>query len=336
MIARRPTRADVAALAGTSVAVVSYVVNDGPRPVAAATRARVLEAIETLGYRPDAVARALAGGASRTIGLVVPDVSNRFFAELAHAVGEHALAAGRLILLADSADDAGREQRALRELVQRRVDAVLLASVDADPDLSDVAAAGVPVVLLDRAAAAGTDVSSVSVDHRAGARLATEHLLGHGRRTVGAVHGPTRVPTAALRAAGWRDALDAAGLPLGPSVEAPFTLRGGREAGLELLGPDGPDAVFTASDEQAAGLLRAAHDLGLRVPEDVAVVAFDGTQTAVHTIPSLTVVAQPLDVVARHAVEAATRTTGGPARLVVEPALTRRASCGCPGSDGRP
>lgn len=336
MTSRRPTRADVAALAGTSVAVVSYVVNDGPRPVAAATRARVLEAIEATGYRPDAVARALAGGASRTLGLVVPDISNRFFAELAHAVGERALAQGRLILLADSADDPQRERRALQELVEQRVDAVLLASVDADPDLSAVVDAGTPVVLLDRAAAAGTDASSVSVDHRAGARLATEHLIGHGRRTVGAVHGFAHVPTAALRAAGWREAIEAAGLRPGPSVEAPFTLQGGRDAGLALLGPDGPDAVFTASDEQAAGLLRAAHELGLRVPQDVAVVAFDGTQTAVHTVPSLTVVAQPLDVVARRAVDAATRAGGGPARVVVEPALTRRESCGCPEAGRRP
>ena len=130
--------------------------------------------------------------------------------------------------------------------------------------------------------------------------------------------------------------LVAAGLEPGPAVEAPFTLAGGREAGHTLFAEGVPDAVFTASDEQAAGLLRAAYERGLRVPEDVAVVAFDGTRTAEHTVPSLTVVTQPLDEVATRAVEAATRADRTPARHVVELSLTRRASCGCPPDGPRP
>lgn len=326
----RVTRADVAAAAGTSVAVVSYVVNNGPRPVSAATRARVLEAIELTGYRPDVVARALAGGFTQTFGLLVPDVSNRFFAELAHQVEERVYASGHLILLADSADDPMRERELMNALLERRVDGIMLASVDADPDLSGAIAAGAPVVLLDRIAPSAL-TSSVVPDNIGGARAATEHLIEHGRRRIGFIAGPAALPTSQDRATGWESALAAAGLERGPLVEAPFSRAGGLEAGRRLLlGPDRPDAVFASNDQQAVGLLRAAHDLGVRVPEDLGVITFDGSQDAAFAIPSLSSVVQPLAEIAEHAVRLLLARPHVTARVTTGHTLALRASCGCP------
>lgn len=325
----RVTRADVAAAAGTSVAVVSYVVNNGPRPVAHDTRARVLAAIELTGYRPDAVARALAGGSTRTFGLLVPDVSNRFFAELAHHVEEHAFAVGHLILLADSADDPQRERELMHALIEHRVDGIMLASADADPDLTEALATGTPVVQLDRVAP-DAQSSSVTADHEGGARSATAHLVGHGYRRIALVCGPAHLPTAHARRSGWAAALADAGLEAGPVVEAPFSRVGGLDAGRTLLaGPDRPDAVFVSSDQQALGLLRAAHDLGIRVPDDLGLLTFDGTQDAVYAVPSLSSVVQPLDELAAHAVRLLTTRPHRPARLTTGHRLALRASCGC-------
>ena len=131
--ARRITRADVARVAGTSVAVVSYVINNGPRPVAETTRLRVLEAIEKTGYRPNDIARALASGNTLTYGLVVPDISNPFFATLAQALQREAFSHGRVLLLGDAGDNRQREHDLINHLLRRQVDGLLYTSVDRHP-----------------------------------------------------------------------------------------------------------------------------------------------------------------------------------------------------------
>ena len=332
---RRATRDDVARLAGTSVAVVSYVVNDGPRPVAAATRRRVLAAIESTGYRPNHIARALAAGATATYGLVVPDISNPFFAELAHEIEDAVFDAGRVLLLGDSAGSRERERELVRIFSQQRVDGVLIASVDDAPDLGPLLAEGVPVVSLDRAVV-GASVT-IAIDNRAAAQAATEHLIGHGHRDLALVGGPEGLALARDRERGWRDALAAAGIPADERrvLRAAFTRRSGYEAALELLGRDDiPTAVFAASDQQALGVLRAAYELGVRVPEQLAVITVDGTDDCRYTTPPLSTVRQPVERIAASAVErmlAAGRTMpAAPERIVVPADLVLRRSCGCP------
>lgn len=187
--ARRVTRADVARIAGTSVAVVSYVINNGPRPVAEATRLRVLAAIEQTGYRPNDIARALASGSTQTYGLVVPDISNPFFATLARALQQEAFSRGRVLLLGDAGDDRQREYELINNLLRRQVDGLLYTSVDRHPWFDLIRASGTPCVMIDTIdSQAG--VCAIRVDERDAACQATRHLLQHGYRDIGIFYRP--------------------------------------------------------------------------------------------------------------------------------------------------
>ena len=329
---RAVTRADVARRAGVSNAVVSYVLNNGPRGVAPDTRERVLAAIEELRYRPNAVARALKVRRTETFGLLVPDNSNPFFAELARAIEDVAYRAGHALVLANSNNDRERERAQLNALLDRQVDGLLLISV-ASGDGVDAAAVGTtPVVLLDRAPD-GSSFSSVLVDNVAGADAATRHLVEHHGLAVDCLAGPGDVAVAADREAGWRRAMERAGHATSGRVHhAGFTRQGGHAtmAGLIATGRT-PEALFASSDLQAVGVLRAAHEAGLRVPEDLAVVAFDGTAESEYTHPPLTVVRQPIAAMAETAVALLLRAPTSPAsHEVVSGELVLRASCGCP------
>ena len=144
------TRNDVARRARVSPGVVSYVLNDGPRPVAKETRKRVLDAVKELGYRPDGLARSLRIGRTRTLGLVLPDASNPFFAELARAIENAAYARGHAVMVCNSADDSTREHTYIQSLADRRIDGLILISATSSQDLSDVTGISIPVVALDR------------------------------------------------------------------------------------------------------------------------------------------------------------------------------------------
>ncbi|MDQ6754511.1 MAG: LacI family transcriptional regulator [Actinomycetota bacterium] len=325
------TRKDVARYAGVSTAVVSYVVNSGPKNVAPATAARVLEAIRVLGYRPNAAARALKLGSSEMLGLIIPENSNPLFAQLAHSVEEAADRLGYALLMANSDGSLTKERRHLRNFLSRQVTAVLLASVVFEPDLSDVISADIPVVLLNQGQPA-PGFAGVGVDLRQGARDAVRHLIWHGHRNIGLVMGTNVANEADGRELGWLDALAAEGLPEGPIARAPFRRGGGYLAGKRLLaGAERPTAVFVSSDIQAVGVLRAFHEGGLRIPEDIAVVSFDGSPEAEYTWPALTTVQQPLTAMAAAAVEAVTggvRTEQPPHRIFPTELIIRR-SCGC-------
>ncbi|WP_218192322.1 LacI family DNA-binding transcriptional regulator [Brachybacterium vulturis] len=298
------TRKDVARVAGTSTAIVSYVINNGPRPVAERTRQRVLAAIEEVGYVPDTVAQALASGVSGLYGLIVPDISNPFFAALAHELEDSTSESGHILLLGDSAEDKDREKELISTFVRRRVDGLLFVGVDSHPDLSAAFDGEVPVVILDRVDPEHL-ASSVAVDNVAAAHAVTAHLVTHGYREHAIITGPEQLLTARERLQGWRSALAEAELLADPRwiVEAPFTRRGGYDAGSALItsGPR-PRAVFASNELQAVGLLAAAAEHGLRVPDELAVITFDGTEMSEYTAPKLSGVVQPLDEIARAAV----------------------------------
>jgi LacI family transcriptional regulator len=333
------TRTDVARHAGVSAAVVSYVLNDGPRPVAAGTRERVLAAIKELGYRPNGVARALKLRRTHTLGLVVPDNSNPYFAELAKAIEDVAFARGYSLLLGNSSDDATREFEQIRAFLDRQVDALMLISVRADPDLSVLKRSGTPAVLIDRASATVT-VPTVSVDNAAGASAATRHLIEHGHRRIGCITGPGHLPAVRDRLTGYTRALDDHGIHRAHELvhSAPFTRTGGLAAArvlLTLTAP--PTALFVASDLQAVGALRAAVELGLKVPRDLAVVSFDGTQESLYADPSLTAIRQPVEQIARRAIDQLLPgDDAGEPHTVLSAELVVRESCGCPPASVRP
>lgn len=326
------TRKDVARYAGVSTAVVSYVVNGGPKKVAPATEAKVRDAIRILGYRPNATARALKMGSNQTVGLVIPDSSNPFWALLGHAVEVAAAERGYALLLTNSDNKLDSERRHIRNLAARQVDGVVLASVMFEPDLVELVAAEIPSVLLNHAAIA-PGFNSVGVDLEAGARLAVEHLIGHGHRNIGLAMGITADNETDGREEGWLRALRAAGLPPGPLARDGFDRSGGYAAGQRLLASNNrPTAIFASSDMQAIGVLRAIREAGLSVPEDIAVASFDGSVEAEYSWPALTTVEQPVWEMAEAAVSALVGEGRNepPQHRVFPTQLRIRQSCGCP------
>lgn len=325
------TRADVARVAGVSTAVVSYVLNNGPRPVAPATATRVREAMDILGYLPNASARALRLGTTGILGLVVADSTNPYFVEYTAELVKAAARVGKRILVADTLQNERAEGAVIQDLVSRQVDGLLLASAFARLDPSRVFhSAEIPTVLID-CPGPMPGRRTVGSNASGAAEMLVNHLLEHGRRRIGMIVGDGGFGDPDPRERGWRRALRAAGLPDGALVRAPWSRQGGHAAAAALLDADPDlDAVFASSDQQAIGLLRALHELGVRIPQDVAIVSFDGTRESEFSWPPLTVARQPLPELATAALALLgepERVRGTHVQLTTE--LVRRSSCGC-------
>lgn len=334
------TRLDVARLAGTSPALVSYVLNGGPRKVAPVTEARIRAAIEELDYRPNRVARSLRTRRTHTLGIIVPDSANPYFAELANAVEDAASAAGYAVLIGNSAEHPTREQRYLAAFADQQVDGLFLVPSVAHATGEPVALPKLPIVLLDRIID-GVDAPVVAVDNFEAARLAVRHLLDHGLTALACVAGPEGVRPAEGRVEGFRRAVADAGLVVDERrvVRAAFGLEAGYEAARSLVrGADRrPDAIFVASDEQGIGVLKALEHAGIDCPGDIAVVSFDGIASTRYTSPALTTMAQPFVTMGERAVQTMLALIDG--EDVTSPqglsaVLVTRDSCGCPAEDG--
>ena len=324
------TRNDVATAAGVSTAVVSYVLNDGPRPVSAATRRKVEAAIQALGYRPDGRARSLKLGRTHALGLILPDAANPFFAELARAVERAAAREGHALLICNTSDRPTDEERYLDDLTRRRVDGMIVVSARTDTDLSAWVRTTTPIVAMDRLPD-DTNVSTVRFAHDKGASTATRHLLGHGRERIALIAGPAHLAVTEARTAGWHRAAPARDGHAGVPVHAPFTYLGGYRAARTLLSRDDrPDAILASADVQAVGVISAAAHLGVRIPDELAVASIDGTRAAAFANPSLTTVRQPVDQMAACAVRHVIRGRGEIIHRTFGGRLIRRRSCGCP------
>ena len=301
---------DVAALAGVSVKTVSNVVNDYPfvRP---ATRTSVQAAIAELGYLPNLTARNLRSGRTGVIALAVPQLTSPYFAELAHHVVSAAMKRGWTVLVDETGqiDDTAlqeRERRAAAGIRQHLIDGVILSPLAlSEDDLAQYAT--VPLVLLGERL--GSQLADhVAIDNRAAAAELTTHLLVGGRRRI-AVIGAQRPPyghSARQRLEGYRKALGTAGLSYDPQLVR-MALEWGRGPGhdiaTELMAlPEPPDALFCFNDLLALGAIRALHDLGLEVPEDVAVVGFDDIEEGRFSVPSLTTISPDKAAIAHEAV----------------------------------
>jgi LacI family transcriptional regulator len=331
------SRDDVARRAGVSTAVVSYVVNDGPRRVAPATRERVLNAIAELGYRPNSVARSLRTNRTRTIALVVPDIADSFFAQLAREIQARAHDRGFTLLLANAMDDAASELDHVRVFVERRVDGIVLAPTGLGRlGLDEVAASGIASVMVDRELP-GVRSSVVVVDNHHGGYLATRHLLEHGHTRVGCIGGPLEITIAADRSRGWRQALLEAGTEPDTSLEvhSSFSRLSAYQGTLRLLrGHRPPTAIFACADEQALGVYRAAATVGARIPDDLAVVSFDSASAAPYLTPGLTAIRQPVAQLADRAMYRLLDQMDHPDKSLTRDSLpvelVVRGSCGCP------
>ncbi|MDF2925291.1 MAG: LacI family transcriptional regulator [Paenibacillaceae bacterium] len=289
---------DVAEAAGVSIATVSYVVN-GKRKVAAKTRAKVLQAMEQLQFQPNLFASALMGKSTFTIGLLVPDISNPFFAHLARAIEDEGRLAGYTLFICSTDSDPERLARYLNLLAQKSVDGLVIATGAADRSLFEpLLAQGMPLAQIAREIPR-LPVQTVLVDDYEGGRLAAEHLLQLGHRQVGIVAEQPGITSSEERLNGFRHALEdeAAAVCLQEwVVHCEAAVSSAKDAGLRLLRRHPrPSAVFACNDLLAVGILQAARELDLKVPEQLSVVSFDDTVLASATAPALTAVSQPIN-----------------------------------------
>lgn len=319
---RRVSMADVAAVAGVSAQTVSRVVNDSPR-VDPATRSKVEAAMAQLDYRMHRAARALRTGRTDTIGLIVSTLASVGNSRMLQAIADAAASRGFALTVVTA---SGREAVAdgFARLRDQGIDgAVILNEATALARGLDVPA-GLAVVVVD--APPDERFAVVQTDHAAGARAATERLLGRGVTTVHHIAGPAESFAAAERERGWRAALDAAGRTAPDPLRGDWTSASGHAA-AQRLGGD-VEAVFAANDQMALGALRALAEQGRRVPEDVAIIGFDDVEDAADYRPPLTTLRQDFDALGVAAVASlVTLIEGGePAPVVITPRLAARVS----------
>ncbi|MEV5709607.1 substrate-binding domain-containing protein [Actinoallomurus sp. NPDC052274] len=285
---------EVAQRAGVSPGTVSNVLNR-PERVAAPTRARVQQAIRELGFVRNGSAATLRAGQSRAIGLVVLDVGNPFFVEVARGVEDVVSDRDHAVILCNSGESPGREARNLRVLAEQRVRGVLITPADEDLSLlEDLRDRGVAVVLVDHPATG--DGCSVSVDDVAGGDLAVTHLLDRGAERLAYVTGPLGIRQCTERRKGARRALRTAGRParvLEDVVVPEMNASGGGLAAEKLLAGGLPDAIFCANDLLALGVLRALSQAGVRVPDDVALIGYDDIEFSSAAAVPLSSIRQP-------------------------------------------
>ncbi|WP_322043452.1 LacI family DNA-binding transcriptional regulator [Paraburkholderia sp. J67] len=286
---------DVAAVAGVSFTTVSHVVNNS-RPVSADVRTKVERAIRELNYVPSAVARSLKARSTATVGLVVPNGTNPYFAELARGVEDGCAQKGYCVFFCNSDDDPVKQRNYLRVLQEKRIDGLIVASAGDDAVLAaTLGDTREPIVVVDRNIE-GLEADLVQIDHERGAWLATRHLLELGHLNIGCITGPISTAVSAMRMHGFLRAMAERGIEIAPGaiVEADFSSPGGYRAAGQLFDTVRPSAIFAGNDMMGIGALRAAAERGLRVPADCSIIGFDDIELGHFTWPALSTVGQPV------------------------------------------
>ncbi len=310
---------DIATEAGVSTATVSHVINK-TRFVSDAVRARVLKAIELHNYYPNANARTLASGRSRTFGLVVSDISNPFFPELVKSIEEEAFERGYDIILSNTNYDAERTSHYVRRFIERNVRGVILLTSEMDKSLLDeLARCEVPVVFLDLGEA-GLHASKLRIEYDEGIAEAVRHLVDFGHRDIAFIGGTAHLRSAKCRLEAFRETMRRI-CPNQPEriYQGDFKTEGGRVAASEMLSEKKmPSAVIAANDLMALGAIQEFRAAGLNVPRDISIVGFDDIAFALLTEPALTTVSLPRQEIGKRAVEALMETINTPTQNGVE------------------
>lgn len=307
----RPTQVDVARRAGVSRATVSYVLNgltEGRVPISDETRQRVLDAIEELGYEPDARAQALRSGSTNTIALIIPDLRNPHFSEYATGIEEAARAAGYHLLLSSTSLSDEYAVEIFKDLSRRRFDGLIitgsfiLKSAEAQAILARVRKRNLPVVEMNEF----YGVDSASSDYHEATKEVVSYLLSLGHRRIGFVYGVADHELALDRLIPYQESLLAAGIADEPGLvdECGPTIEDGYQAAMRLLKrPQRPTAIIAVNDLLAISAIRAAGDIGLRVPDDISVVGFDNIPMTDYLMPRLTTVTKDAYNAGRNAFE---------------------------------
>ena len=290
-----PTIKDVAQRAGVSPTTVSYVLT-GSRFVRPATRARIIHAIEELNYQPDHVARSLHAKRTLTVGMIVSDIANPFYADIVRGVEDILRERHYSLILCNTDEAPERERTALQLLVSKRIDGLIIVATGANTEaLAAASQSGLPIVLVDRRLP-GDWLDTVLVDDCQGAESAVRHLLGLGHRRIGAIIGRTGISTTDSRRLGYEAALLAYGVTVDPDLirNGQSTVNGGGDAARAFLDlRPRPTAIFAANNLMTLGLFLALKEYGLRCPEDVAVAGFDDMLWLSAFAPGVTTIAQP-------------------------------------------
>lgn len=330
------TMRDVAALAGVSISTISHVLNR-TREVPEQTRARVIHAVSAIGYTPNSVARSLKRAETRTIGIAIGDITNPHFTAVVDAIENAARERGYTLLLVGIGESEAREASGLDALLGRRVDGLILApSADGGARAVErVRRHGLPLVQIDRVASTACD--AVVSQNAAGARRLTRHLASRGHRRIGMLTGLPGLSSTRERIRGYRAGLRDSGMKFDPAllVSGEYSAGPARRATEALLDqPDPPSAIFASNNLMALGALQAIAGRGLRVPDQMALVAFDDFAWTDLFEPRLTTVAQPCQQIGTNAVRLLLERLAAPdlpPRLVRLPVTFRhRTSCGCP------
>ena len=338
---QRATATDIASKLGISAMTVSRALNNHPN-VKEETRKEVARMALKMGYVPDLIAKSLVQRRTLTIGVVVPEITHSFFPEAIRGIEEAIYTAGYHLILTHSAEKAEREQDALQTLESKRVDGILISTIETGGDLAlyeHVIKRGTPVVFFDRCVH-GIGACCVRINNEESAQALTAHLLGHGYRRLAHLCGSPNVSIAGARFGGYKKALKKAGLPLEKEliVESGFHEEGGYAAMQTLLRlpvRKRPRAVVAVNDPAAFGAIKAIQENGLRIPEEVAIVGFsDDIRAALMPAP-LTTVRQPAYLLGNKAAEQLLAIIEGDCAaggdIVIEAKQVIRQSCGCNG-----
>lgn len=323
---------EVAESAGVSYATVSHVINN-TRLVSPETRERVLAAMTALNYRPNALARSLRQGKTNTIGLVLPDSANPFFAEISRSIEDEAFKQGYSVFLCNTELDTQRELFYVDVLSKKQVDGIVfVAAGDQADSLDFLVRRNMPVVMIDRDVP-NVEVDAVLTDNQLGGFLATRHLLELGHTRIACIAGPSSITPSSERMIGYRKALEEAGIPYDEDlvVRGDYHAQSGMEITHSLLKTNPrPTAIFALNDLMALGALRAAAEAGYTIPRDLAVVGYDDLEIAHFSNPPLTTISQPKKEIGVQAinllVDRMTHKSRSPIRLVLAPELIVRRS----------
>lgn len=325
---------DVAAAAGVSVATVSAAVN-GTAPVSKELRERIENAISAIGYKRNAIARSLKMGTTKTIGLMVADITNPFFTDVVSVIQDVLHRAGYAVMLCCTDEDPIMQEEQISLLLDRMVDGLIIAPTGDDDNLRRlVGGASVPVVLIDRLCH-DLEADAVVLDNHHAVEAATSYLINLGHRSIGYISGSLDTSTGRDRLAGYRAALKAANIDYRDDLVriGNFREKDAYKASMQLLTrPDRPSAIFSANNLMVIGVMKAIRDIGLRCPENISVASFDDFPWADVFQPNLTTIAQPVQAIGEQAAELilsriADRSERKPRRIILKGRLTIRDSC---------
>ncbi|HKJ41007.1 MAG TPA: LacI family DNA-binding transcriptional regulator [Sunxiuqinia sp.] len=326
---------DVAKKAGVSIATVSRVINNGSN-VNEATRARVLKAIKELRYQPSRVAKRLRSksASSNLIGVLIPDIQNPFYVDVFRGIEDVAYANNYAIIMCNFAQDEKKEKMYLDILQSESIDGLIAAPAhERDNKVIKLVKDGLPIVCFDRDLM-GVDVDVVLVNNRDGAFRAVDHLAKSGYKRIAHISGLEQIPSSQLREQGYREALEANGIPYDPKLvkNGDSKHHSGVRLADELLSlPNPPDAIFTGNNLITLGALETIHKRKLKIPEDIAIIGFDDMYWSISLNPPLTAVYQPAYEIGRRAGELMIQRIKDPKRPTIQMMLNAqlmiRSSC---------